>query len=253
MLTVIGTFRSETIVLRLKAGNPNRVQVDVGNNGSPDWAFNRNRFNRIFVFALGGNDVVLIDEANGVFTDTEITTMSGDSGNDDLRGGTGAERFFGGSGNDAADGNRGDDRAFMGSGDDSFTWDPGDGSDTVEGQAGTNDALLFNGAGAAERFDVSANGSACSLLPRPREHHDGPRRRRAHHRPQALGGADTAIVNDMSGTDLANAEFDLEGRSAATPATARPTRSSSTPPTATTTSTSPPTRARWTSPVSGRP
>ena len=87
VLTVIGTARGETIVLRLKAGKPHRLQVDVGNNGSAEWEVNRNRFDRIFVFALGGDDRVLIDEANGVFTDTEATTLSGDSGNDDLRGG----------------------------------------------------------------------------------------------------------------------------------------------------------------------
>jgi Ca2+-binding RTX toxin-like protein len=207
-LTVIGTPRSETIVLRLKAGNPNRLQVDVGNNGSPDWAFNRNRFNRIFVFALGGEDRVLIDEANGVFTDTEATTVSGDSGNDDLRGGSGPERFFGGLGNDTLDTNRADDLVFMGAGDDSFTWDPGDGSDVVEGQLGS-DTMLFNGAGGNENFDVSANG------PRVRFFRDAGNITMdlddvERISTQALGGADNAVVNDMSGTDLRNADFDLE-------------------------------------------
>ena len=36
-------------------------------------------------------------------------------------------------------------------------WNPGDGSDTVEGQAGT-DTMLFNGANIAEKIDLSANG-----------------------------------------------------------------------------------------------
>ena len=36
------------------------------------------------------------------------------------------------------DGNRGDDTGLLGAGDDSFTWDPGDGSDKVEGEAGTD-------------------------------------------------------------------------------------------------------------------
>ena len=157
VLVVIGTHRGETIALRLKAGNPNKLQVDVGNNGSADWQFNRKSFNQIVVLAGGGNDLVLIDEANGVFTDTEATTLNGGSGNDDLRGGTGAELFVGANDNDAVDGNRGNDVAFLGAGDDSFTWDPGDGSDVVEGQAGS-DVLLFNGAGVNERFDISANG-----------------------------------------------------------------------------------------------
>ena len=33
---------------------------------------------------------------------------------------------------------------FLGAGDDTFQWDPGDGSDTIEGQDGT-DTMLFNG------------------------------------------------------------------------------------------------------------
>ena len=40
---------------------------------------------------------------------------------------------------------------------------PGDGSDTVEGQAG-NDALIFNGADVNENFNISANGSRARLF-----------------------------------------------------------------------------------------
>src|SRR5437762_13695055 len=40
---------------------------------------------------------------------------------------------------------------FGGDGNDTFVWNPGDGSDTVEGQGGT-DTLLFNGANIAERI-----------------------------------------------------------------------------------------------------
>ena len=39
---------------------------------------------------------------------------------------------------------------------------PGDGSDTVDGQAG-NDALHFNGSNIGENIDVSANGSRVRL------------------------------------------------------------------------------------------
>ena len=45
--------------------------------------------------------------------------------------------------------NQGSDTALLGDGNDMFQWDPGDGSDMVEGQAGT-DTLLFNGANVAE-------------------------------------------------------------------------------------------------------
>ena len=40
-----------------------------------------------------------------------------------------------------------------------FMWNPGDGSDIVEGGAGT-DTLVFNGANIDETIDISANGSA---------------------------------------------------------------------------------------------
>ena len=53
--TVIGTPNGETIVLRLKAGNPNKIQVDVGNNGSADWQFNRR--------SAGHNTILVDDEA----------------------------------------------------------------------------------------------------------------------------------------------------------------------------------------------
>ena len=52
----------------------------------------------------------------------------------------------------------GSDVAFMGAGNDTFVWNPGDGSDIVEGQAGI-DTLQFNGANVTENIDISANGS----------------------------------------------------------------------------------------------
>src|SRR5439155_3569695 len=48
--------------------------------------------------------------------------------------------------------------ALLSAGDDTFIWDPGDGSDIVEGQAGV-DTMRFNGANIAEQFDASANGN----------------------------------------------------------------------------------------------
>ena len=52
----------------------------------------------------------------------------------------------------------------MGAGDDTFVWNPGDGSDIVEGQAGT-DTMQFNGANIAEKIDISANGDARAASP----------------------------------------------------------------------------------------
>src|SRR5439155_1032747 len=61
---------------------------------------------------------------------------------------------------------RGNDVAFMGAGDDTFRWDPGDGSDVVEGQDGS-DTLLFNGSNGGETVDLSANGDRFIFLRQP--------------------------------------------------------------------------------------
>ena len=47
---------------------------------------------------------------------------------------------------------------FGGAGDDVFTWDPGDGSDVIEGQGG-HDTMSFIGANVNENIDILANGS----------------------------------------------------------------------------------------------
>src|SRR6266516_2416530 len=159
VLTIEGTEASERIALRLQAGDPGVLQVDVGDDGSANFSFERARVASIAVDALAGDDNVRIDDSNGAFTETIPTTIDGGPGNDTLAGGKGIETLLGGEGNDTIDGKGGNDRALLGAGDDSFVWDPGDGSDTVEGQDG-NDTLVFNGANVDERVGLSA----CDVL-----------------------------------------------------------------------------------------
>jgi Ca2+-binding RTX toxin-like protein len=206
-LMVTGTNGDDTIVLRLGAGDPNDLEVDVGGDGTADASFNRADFDHIVVEARKGDDTVSIDESNGMFTDTEVTTLDGGRGNDTLLGGSGAETFMGGNGNDFVDGNRGNDTAFLGAGDDTFQWDPGDGSDTVEGQGGT-DRMLFNGANIAETFEVSANGPRVRFtrnIGNITMDLDDVERIDLN----SLGGADMLTVNDLSGTDLRQVNDDL--------------------------------------------
>jgi Ca2+-binding RTX toxin-like protein len=209
LLTIEGTAASDRITLRLKAGHPRILQVDVGHNGPANFSFNRAHIAKIIVAARGGDDNVQIDESNGAFTNTIETTIAGGSGNDTLSGGSGAETFLGGYGNDAIDGNGGNDLALMGSGDDTFTWDPGDGSDTIDGQSG-NDTMRFNGAGGAEQIVLSANGSHLKFTRDVAtitmdtvgvEQVDF----------NALGGADAVTVNDLTGTDVTGVAVDLAG------------------------------------------
>jgi Ca2+-binding RTX toxin-like protein len=103
-------------------------------------------------------------------------------------------------GNDAIDPRRGDDLALLGDGDDAVTSNPGDGSDTAEGQAG-HDRMVFNGSNASENVDVSANGRRVRLfrdVGAVTMDIDGIEQ--IDH--AALGGADILTVHDLSGTAL---------------------------------------------------
>ena len=226
-LVVKGTKADDRIALRLRAGDPQTLQVDVGDNGSADFQVARDRFSRIRVNAARGDDLVRIDESNGAFTTTTPTqlngqrgndtlvggsgadTLNGGDGNDNLVGGSGNETLIGGKGNDAADGNQGADVALLGAGDDRFTWDPGDGSDVVEGQAG-HDAMTFNGANIAEQFDVSANGSRVRFF-RTQGTITMDLNGIEEVDTNALGGADRLTVNNLAGTDLTEVRTDLAG------------------------------------------
>src|SRR5204863_7412093 len=92
-------------------------------------------------------------------------------------------------------------------GDDAFVWNPGDESDVLDGKAGT-DTLRFNGSNAAETVVLSANGPRLQLFRDVAavtqdasgvEHVDF----------NAIGGADALVVNDLTGTDVTQANVDL--------------------------------------------
>jgi Ca2+-binding RTX toxin-like protein len=195
----------------------------------------------ISVFGLAGNDTLRLDEANGPLPDAQLFGGSGNdtllggsgddalhgqegndslsgaggddfllgqSGNDVIFGGDGVDQMFGSSGDDTADGDRGDDVAFMGDGNDLFVWDPGDGSDRVEGEAGF-DTMLFNGSGADELFEASANGQRLRFTRNVGNivmDTDSVERVDL----EALGGADTVTLNDLTGTAVQELRVDLE-------------------------------------------
>ena len=98
---------------------------------------------------------------------------------------------------------------MLGSEDDTFVWNPGDGSDTVEGQDGT-DSLVFNGANVAERVGLSANGNRLEFVREPGNiTMDTAGVERVDF--NALGGADTVAVGDLTGTDVKTVNTDLAG------------------------------------------
>jgi Ca2+-binding RTX toxin-like protein len=207
LLAIEGTGRSDKIALRLRAGDPDVLQVDVGDDGSADFSFRRAQVARSTVDSGAGDDLLRIDESNGAFTNSIPTTIDGGDGNDTLVGGSGAESLIGGDGNDSVDGNGGNDTAFLGAGDDTFVWDPGDGSDIVEGQSGA-DTMRFNGANIAEHVDLSANGNRLRFF---RDIGNITMDTAGVERVDfnAFGGADTITVNDLAGTDVTSINADL--------------------------------------------
>ncbi len=209
VLAIQGTNGRDRLALRVQAGKPGTIQVDVGDNGSPDFSFTRASIARIAVDARAGDDSVRLDERNGVFTDKIPTTIDGGPGNDAITGGSGAETLRGGDGNDSLDGNGGSDAASLGAGDDTFVWDPGDGSDTVEGGDGA-DTMIFNGADAAERIALSANGNRLRLF---RDVGGVTMDTAGVERVDvsALGGADLVSVDDLSGTGVSDVNVDVGG------------------------------------------
>ncbi len=150
---------------------------------------------KITINTLAGNDVV---DASGVPAGAIAMTLNG---------GQGADILIGGQGGDTLVGAQGDDVVLAGAGDDTFTWNPGDGNDTIEGQAGL-DKLVFNGANINEVIDVSANGGRVRMTRNVAnivmDMNDVEQIRF-----NAAGGADLITVNDVSGTDLTLVSLDL--------------------------------------------
>ncbi|MGZ4729189.1 MAG: hypothetical protein ACXWB2_15845 [Acidimicrobiales bacterium] len=225
-LTIRGTRLSDTIALRPDPANPNLLVVDFGAGGSSG-TFDSTTFSAISAELGNGNDQFTVPR--GSFADKPVT-VDGGSGDDTIQTGDATDLILGGTGNDTLQGGgeddvivagRGDDlvaggighdTAFLGAGQDTFVWNPGEGSDFVSGDSGT-DTLVFNGAPGAEQMSLSANGSRAVFL----RDVGGVRMDLAAVEGlelRALGGADTVTVNDLSGTDVRQADIDLSAQGA---------------------------------------
>ena len=132
-----------------------------------------------------GNDNLRLDQTNGAMPNA---FMNGGVGNDTMVGGSGVDTFVGAAGNDAVDGKQGNDIAFLGAGNDTFTWDPGDGSDTIEGELGL-DKMIFNGSAGDEEFVFVANGNRLRFT------------RNLGNIVMNVGGVEAVDVNALGGAD----------------------------------------------------
>ena len=201
VLRINGDSASDTFVL--VANGPNELVLDVGGDNTVDDTFDRNTFTAAEVRAGGGDDTVRMV---GDLAD-EAITIDGGAGADTLAGGFGQQTLIGGTGNDVVSGGLSEDTAILGAGADRFTWNPGDSSDTVEGEGGS-DSLDFNGSNIGEVIDITANGSRARF-----------QRNIANVSLDlgeveqvsfiARGGADTVTVGDLTGTSVQAADVDL--------------------------------------------
>jgi Ca2+-binding RTX toxin-like protein len=161
---------------------------------------------QLLINGLAGDDTI---NASTLPADIVKLTIDGGTGDDMIFGSRGADVLLGGDGDDFVDGQQGDDVARLGAGDDQFQWDPGDGSDVVEGDDGL-DTMLFNGANISENIDISANGERVRFV-RNVANITMDLNNVESIAFKALGGADNIVVGDMSGTDLREIGIDLAG------------------------------------------
>ncbi len=172
------------------------AQVNVTNN--------EGAFDSLVVGTLGGKDRIA---ATTLPAGVVLLTIDAGAGDDTLLGSQGADVLLGGDGDDLVLGDAGSDLARMGAGDDVFQWDPGDGSDTIEGQAGI-DRLMFSGSNASEAIDIVANGGRALLVRNigtvTLDMDDVEQVQL-----RAFGASDNIVVGDLTGTDLTRVDIDL--------------------------------------------
>jgi Ca2+-binding RTX toxin-like protein len=159
------------------------------------------------VNGLDGADT--ITAANGLAALGVPLVLDGGDGNDTISGGDVGELILGGAGDDTVSGGRGNDVVLLGDDNDTFVWNPGDGSDTVEGQNGSN-TLAFNCSNVGEIVSLSANGSRLRLL-----RNVGNITMDANGMETVtltmLGGADTVTVDSLLETAVTRVNVELAG------------------------------------------
>ena len=128
---------------------------------------------------------------------------------DVINGGDGADVTLGGAQNDLVDGNGGSDVGILGTGRDSFVWDPA--TAATPSRAREAPTRSCSTARAATRTSTSrptdsASASSATLGNITMDTDEVERVDL-----NTLGGADNAVVNDLTGTDVTLASIDLEG------------------------------------------
>ncbi len=141
------------------------------------------------------------DVLAGAGDDTlDASSLSGNRIQLRLFGEAGDDRIIGSAGADFVNGGAGIDSVSLGGGNDRFQWNPGEGSDVIDGQNGI-DTHEFNGSGANEIFSLNAGGNDVLLtrnvgnIVMNQEHFE---------RVEILagGGSDSVDIGELRGTDV---------------------------------------------------
>lgn len=198
-VSVIGTPRADLFTL---TGGVGLVQVQ-GPSTRVD-VVDLSTLDTLNVITGRGADTI---DATGVAADAAHLGLLSGAGDDLVLGGAGLDDVLAGPGRDVVDANRGDDRIGLDEGDDEIIWDPGDGSDLVDGAAGF-DVMTFNGAGGDEVMEAAALDDGL-IFTRDVGNIRMDTERLEQLDVNALGGADTLTVGDLSGTTVEIVALDL--------------------------------------------
>ena len=135
-------------------------------------------------------------------------TLDGGAGDDQILGTQGNDTLLGGAGDDFIDGGKGNDIAQLGSGDDIFIWESGDGSDTIEAGAGF-DGIRFSGSSANETVELGAANGTVSFNTSAGGGSSVAMKDAELISLLSFGGADTFVINDLSGTQVEIVDISL--------------------------------------------
>src|SRR5262249_6956716 len=135
-----GDGAADTVTVNGTAGNDQISGTHVGTTVTPTGLSEQvtpaNAQARHLLTVKGGNGNDTIN-AGSLAPNVIGLTIDGGAGNDTITGSQGNDTLIGGDGSDLVIGGRGNDTAQLGNGNDTFVWNPGDGSDSVDGGAGS--------------------------------------------------------------------------------------------------------------------
>ncbi|MGH9719504.1 MAG: beta strand repeat-containing protein, partial [Bryobacteraceae bacterium] len=163
------------------------------------------------------NDTLIVnglegpDQLNALSIPAGVIKMKldGGPGNDLINGSGGADELIAGPGDDTVRGGQGSDIVTLGAGNDTFLWLPGDSSDHIEGEAGT-DIIQMTGSNAAENVELTASAGRLHLARDVGNVTvDAAGIERVHF--AASGGADRITVDNLTGIGVSEITLDLAG------------------------------------------